>query len=228
MVTAVIVAAGRGTRMGPDVDKLFLELAGHPVVLHTWLQFDSCPSIDQLVLVVRPGMRDAFEELAKAQSLRKPWAFADGGAERQDSVWNGLQAVPAGTRIVAIHDAARPCTRHELIAATVQAAQEHGAAVAASPVTDTIKESSDGRFIHRHLDRTKLWAVQTPQTFRLEIIRRAIASAREAGHNFTDDTAACEAVGQPVQLVHDPRPNPKVTTREDLPFVEALLRSAVK
>jgi 2-C-methyl-D-erythritol 4-phosphate cytidylyltransferase len=228
LVTAVIVAAGRGTRMGPRVDKLFLEVAGRPVVLHTWLRFDSSPVIDHVVLVIRPELKADFEQLARNQKLTKPFTFAPGGAARQDSVWNGLDSVPAGTEVVAIQDAARPCTSHELIAATVAAARERGAAVAASPVTDTIKESGDGKVISRHLDRSRLWAVQTPQTFRLEIIRRAIESARATGRTFTDDTAACDGIGQPVQLVPSPSPNPKVTVPGDLPLVALLLGPGVK
>ncbi len=228
MVTAVIVAAGRGTRMGPNVDKLFLELAGRPVVLHTWLRFDSCPAIDHVVLVIRPDLKRVLEALAKSQPLTKPYTFTVGGAERQDSVWNGLEAAPRDTELVAIQDAARPCASHELIADTITAARAHGAAVAASPVIDTIKESTDGLVISRHLDRSRLWAVQTPQTFRMVVIRRAIEAAREKGQNFTDDTAACEAIGQPVQLVSSRSPNPKVTTPDDLPLVELYLKQTVK
>jgi 2-C-methyl-D-erythritol 4-phosphate cytidylyltransferase len=228
MVTAIIVAAGRGTRMGPNVDKLFLELAGRPVVLHTWLQFDACPAIDHVVLVTRPDLKPEFEKLAGRQPLTKPFTLASGGAERQDSVWNGLEAAPEGTEMVAIQDAARPCTGGELIAATIAAARETGAAVAASPVTDTIKDSSDGRFVSRHLDRARLWAVQTPQTFRFEVIRRALQSARDKGQVFTDDTAACEAIGQPVRLVSCLTPNPKVTTPSDLPLVELYLKPGIK
>lgn len=228
MVTAVIVAAGRGTRMGPNVDKLFLEVAGQPVVLHTWRRFDACPAIEHVVVVVRDGLQADFEQLARRQPLAKPFTLTAGGAERQDSVWNGLAAVPVETEIVAIQDAARPCTDHDLITATITAAREHGAAVAASPVTDTIKESPDGQVIGRHLDRSRLWAVQTPQTFRLEVIRRAIATARDKGQHFTDDTAACEAIGQPVRLVAGSGPNPKVTVPADLPLVELYLQAQVK
>jgi len=111
-----------------------------------------------------------------------------------------------------------------LIAATIAAARETGAAVAAQAITDTIKECADGRTISRTLDRSRLWSVQTPQTFRVEIIRRAIAAARKKNLVFTDDTAACEVIGQPVQLVPSPAPNPKVTVPGDLPFIELLLR----
>lgn len=225
MVTAVIVAAGRGTRMGPNIDKLFLEVAGAPVVAHTWRRFDSASTIDSVVLVIRRGMERSFETLAKTLPLEKPWRLALGGAERQDSVCNGLDAVPAGTEIVAIQDGARPCTSHEVIAATVAAARDFGAAVAAQQVTDTIKESADGQTVQRTVDRSRLWAVQTPQTFRLEVIRKALAEVRARGLNLTDDTAACECIGQPVRLVSSGSPNPKVTRPEDLHYIETLLKS---
>src|SRR5205814_1129792 len=118
--------------------------------------------------------------------------------------------------IVAIQDAARPCTSHQLITATIEAARKSGAGVAAQPVTDTIKESSDGKRIERTLDRAKLWAVQTPQTFRVEIIRRAMSEVRKRGLVLTDDTAACELIGQPVALVVGRHPNPKITRPEDV------------
>ncbi|MCX6894601.1 MAG: 2-C-methyl-D-erythritol 4-phosphate cytidylyltransferase, partial [Verrucomicrobia bacterium] len=159
-------------------------------------------------------------------NFKKPFRLVGGGAERQDSVWNGLEALSPKTEIVAIQDAARPCTSAELIAATIAAARETGAAVAAQAVVDTIKESADGKIISRTLDRSKLWAVQTPQTFRVAVIRNAIATARAKNLVLTDDTAACDLVGQPVRLVAWPAPNPKVTRPEDLAYVEMLLRAA--
>jgi 2-C-methyl-D-erythritol 4-phosphate cytidylyltransferase len=171
-------------------------------------------------------MQGAFSELAAQYKFHKPFILVAGGKERQDSVWNGLEALPAGTELVAIQDAARPCTSLELIAATIKAARETGAAVAAQPVTDTIKESSDGTLIERTLDRSRLWAVQTPQSFRLEVIRRALSEVRRQGLRVTDDTAACELIGQPVRLVVSTAPNPKVTRPEDLAYAELLLRDA--
>ncbi len=113
-----------------------------------------------------------------------------------------------------------------MIEATIQAARETGAAVAAQPVTDTIKETADGTTIARTLDRVKLWSVQTPQTFRVAVIRNAISAARRENLIFTDDTAACELTGQPVRLVASLMPNPKVTVPGDLPLIEALLRAS--
>jgi 2-C-methyl-D-erythritol 4-phosphate cytidylyltransferase len=230
MVSAIIVAAGQGKRMaaaaprGAAVDKLFLLLAGRPVVAHTWRRFDTAKCIDEIILVVRNGRQKKFAAMAKKYRFRKPFRIVAGGAERQDSVWNGLAALSPRAKIVAVHDAARPCVTEELIAATIAAARRSGAAVAAQPVTDTIKESAHGRVIDRSLDRSKLWSVQTPQTFRVEIIRKAIATARRKKLLFTDDTAACELIGQPVRLVAGPQPNPKVTVPGDLPLVEALLK----
>jgi 2-C-methyl-D-erythritol 4-phosphate cytidylyltransferase len=225
MISAILVAAGKGTRMGRNVDKLFLELAGAPVVAHTWRAFDAIPVIDEILLVVRDGMQSAFQELASVHGFKKPFRLIPGGKERQDSVWNGLEALNSKTEIVAIQDAARPCTPADLVLQTIAAAREMGAAVAAQPVSDTIKESSDGVLIEKNLDRARLWAVQTPQTFQVPIIRRALAEVREQGLQITDDTAACDLIGQKVRLIVSTQPNPKVTRPEDLPYLELLLRS---
>lgn len=222
MNAAIIVAAGKGVRMGAD--KLWLQIAGRPVLAHTWQRFEEAKCVDEIVVVVRDGMQKSCAELASKFQFHKRFKIVAGGAERQDSVWNGLDALPSGTEIVAIQDAARPCTSQALIEATIRAAREHGAAVAAQAVTDTIKETADGRTIARTLDRTKLWSVQTPQSFRLEVIRRAISAARRQNLIFTDDTAACELIGQTVQLVASPSPNPKITVPGDLPLFEVLLK----
>ncbi|HEU6447863.1 MAG TPA: 2-C-methyl-D-erythritol 4-phosphate cytidylyltransferase [Verrucomicrobiae bacterium] len=224
MNAAILVAAGKGVRMGSD--KLWLEIAGRPVIAHTWQKFNDAKCISEIVVVVRDGMQEQFSALAKQFHFQKPFRLVVGGAERQDSVWNGLESLSPKAEIVAIQDAARPCTTEALIEATIQAAMETGASVAAQPVTDTIKETADGKIISRTVDRSKLWSVQTPQTFRVEIIRRAISEARKRNLLFTDDTAACELIGQPVRLVLSATPNPKVTLPSDLPLVEMLLNSA--
>jgi 2-C-methyl-D-erythritol 4-phosphate cytidylyltransferase len=224
MTSAIIVAAGRSTRMGPEVDKLFLEVAKRPVVAHTWLRFDAVAEIDEVILVVREELQSRFKGMATELPLTKPWQTVIGGAERQDSVWNGLQAIARETEVVAIQDGARPCTGEDLIRETLAAAREVGAAVAAQKVTDTIKESENGKVIARNVDRARLWAVQTPQAFRVEIIREALEAVRKRGLHVTDDTAACELIGQPVRLVEGREPNPKVTLPADIPYIEALLR----
>lgn len=224
MTSAILVAAGRGTRMGPDVDKLFLEVGGRPVVAHTWGRLEACPVVDALVLVVRAGLEESFAGLARDHGFRKPFRVVPGGAERQDSVAHGLAALSRETTLVAIQDGARPCTSPEVIARCLAAAARTGAAVAAQRVTDTVKASDGDRTIVSHLDRSRLWTVQTPQCFRRQVIERALEATRTAGRRITDDTAACELTGQSVELVECPEPNPKVTTPADLPWIEWLLR----
>lgn len=226
MTSAVIVAAGKGTRMGPNVDKLFLEVAGRPVVAHTWTAFDAADAVDEIILVVRDTLQPAFRQLAEKGRFQKPYRLVIGGRERQDSVWNGLEALAPGAEIVAIQDGARPCTSPQLIADTIRTAAETGAAVAAERITDTLKESDGGTLAVRTVDRSRLWAVQTPQAFRVEVIRRALGEVRTRGLTITDDTAACELIGQAVRLVEGASPNPKVTRPGDLVVVEALLRRA--
>ncbi|HZO86165.1 MAG TPA: 2-C-methyl-D-erythritol 4-phosphate cytidylyltransferase [Verrucomicrobiae bacterium] len=224
MNAAIIVAAGKGARMGTP-DKLLMGIAGRPVVAHTWARFDACGAISEIVLAVRPEQEGLFRKLG--QGMRKPFKLVLGGKERQDSVWNGLEALSSAVEFVAIQDGARPCATDNLIEATFAAAKQSGAAVAAQHVTDTIKESTDGQRITRHLNRSQLWAMQTPQTFRVEVIRRALAAVREKGLVLTDDTAACELIGQPVTLVESKDPNPKLTYPEDAVIIERLLAGAL-
>jgi 2-C-methyl-D-erythritol 4-phosphate cytidylyltransferase len=222
MNAAILVAAGKGVRMGAD--KLWLEIAGQPVIAHTWRTFNDAKCIDEIIVVVRDGMQPRFAGLAARFDFKKTFRIVTGGVERQDSVWNGLETLSPEMEIVAIQDGARPCTSEALIEGTITAARETGAAVAAQAVTDTIKESSDGKTILRTLDRKKLWSVQTPQTFRVGVIRRAISAARGKKLTFTDDTAACELIGQVVRLVAGTSPNPKITVPGDLPLIEFLLK----
>jgi 2-C-methyl-D-erythritol 4-phosphate cytidylyltransferase len=209
--------------MGPGIDKIFLEVAGRPLIAHTWQRFDDASEIDEIILVVREGMEQEFRKLALQHAFRKPHRFAIGGAERQDSVWNGLQTLNPNCEIVAIQDGARPCTSPKVIADTIAAARQIGAAVAAQKVTDTIKEAGSQQNIARNVDRSKLWAVQTPQVFRKEVILRALEEVLTRNLHVTDDTAACELIGQPVRLVESLAPNPKATSPADLPFIGSLL-----
>ncbi|MGZ8938982.1 MAG: 2-C-methyl-D-erythritol 4-phosphate cytidylyltransferase [Limisphaerales bacterium] len=225
-VCAVIVAAGKGTRMGPGMDKLFLEVCGRPIIAHTWAAFDASPDIGHIVLVIRTDLQAEFDKLAANHGFKKPFTYAAGGAERQNSVWNGLRGVPPGTEFVAIQDGARPCITQKIIHECIAAARETGAAVAAQRVTDTLKEIGENKIIGRHLDRSKVWSVQTPQVFRKEIIEKALDEAFKRRVVITDDTAACEFIGQQVKLVESTTPNPKVTSPADVPYVELLLRTA--
>ncbi|MBP8261385.1 MAG: 2-C-methyl-D-erythritol 4-phosphate cytidylyltransferase [Verrucomicrobia bacterium] len=223
MTGAIIVAAGRGLRMGAGADKLWLPVAGRPLVTHTWERIDRAEGIDEVILVVRAEQRPAWIEWGARLPLRKPWRMADGGRERQDSVCNGLDALGPGCELVAIQDGARPCTRPELVSATIAAAREHGAAAAAARVADTLKEADERQMVVRTVDRTRLWGMQTPQTFRVPVIRRALEAVRAGGALVTDDAAACEWIGFPVRLVESRHPNPKATVPADLAWIEWLL-----
>ncbi|HIM23814.1 MAG TPA: 2-C-methyl-D-erythritol 4-phosphate cytidylyltransferase [Verrucomicrobia bacterium] len=221
-VSIVIVAAGSGSRMGQG-DKLFLDIAGLPLIGHTWRRCDLFPDADEIILVTRDDMRTLFEELAERIDAQKPWQLVAGGAERQDSVWNGVNATAAGSEIVAIQDGARPCTPLAATQLAVATAREMGAAVLAGRLADTLKRGDGEGQIVGTVDRKNLWAVQTPQVFRREIILAALAKVRDEGLSITDDTAACEALGQAVKLIECDQPNPKATTPADLPYIESLL-----
>jgi 2-C-methyl-D-erythritol 4-phosphate cytidylyltransferase len=224
MNSAIIVAAGKSERMGAGADKAFLALGPRPVVAWSLLAFESCPDIEQIVLVVRKERLAAAKGLAQMFGIAKLRATVAGGARRQDSVWNGLEALDPDTRIVAVHDGARPCVEAGLISATIASAKKSGSGVAGRRVVDTVKLVKHGVTVERTLDRDQLWTVQTPQTFRLETLRAAYAKLRAENLTVTDEAAAVEALGESVRLVEWPRHNPKITTPEDLPVAAAILK----
>ena len=225
-VSIVIVAAGRGSRMGQG-DKLFMEVAGLPLVGHTWRRFDRFAGTAEIIIVTRGESRPLCQKLAKRIAAVRPWRVVEGGAKRQDSVWNGVSAIDDASAVVAIQDGARPCTPLGSLGQAIEAAWETGAAVLAKRVSDTLKRGNGQAQILGTVDRENLWAVQTPQVFRREVILAALAKVRNEGLAITDDTAACEALGQAVKLIECDRPNPKVTTPDDLPFIESLLAAEV-
>jgi len=204
-------------------DKMFLDIAGLPLLGHTWRRFDLLSEADEIILVTRDDVRPALEDLAKRINAQKPWQLVAGGVERQDSVWNGVNATTAESEIIAIQDGARPCTPLAAIQLALVTAREMGAAVLARRLADTLKRGDGEGQIVGTVDRENLWTVQTPQVFRREIILAALAKVRDEGLSITDDTAACEALGQSVKLVECDQPNPKATTPADLPYIESLL-----
>jgi 2-C-methyl-D-erythritol 4-phosphate cytidylyltransferase / 2-C-methyl-D-erythritol 2,4-cyclodiphosphate synthase len=221
MVTGIIAAAGKGRRFGAAANKVFAPLAGRTVLHWAIDAMARCETVDALVIVT------AADDVARVRDVVKPFpkvrAVCEGGAERYESVGNALAAVPEGTEIVAIHDGARPLVTPELVADVVAVAREHGAALPATPVSDSVKRSEDGQATVETVDRRPLYAVQTPQAFRLELIRRAYREAGESGFAGTDDASYVERLGHPVRLVPGSRTNLKVTVAEDLRMAEALL-----
>ncbi|MEW5323225.1 2-C-methyl-D-erythritol 4-phosphate cytidylyltransferase [Geobacillus thermoleovorans] len=222
---AIVLAAGRGKRMNAGMNKQFLELGGEPLIVRTLNVFERDERCARIVLVVNPAERSRFELLLDRFRIRKVAAFADGGEERQHSVYNGLQAL-AGEEIVLIHDGARPFVRVRHLHELVNAAVQYGAAIPAVRVKDTIKKV-DGLFVEQTIDRSSLWAVQTPQAFRLSLIMEAHEAAKQAGYLGTDDASLVERIGKPVKIIEGDYHNIKLTTPEDLLFAEAILASGM-
>ena len=216
MVTAIVVAAGKSERMGTGTDKAFLNLGPKPVLAWSLLAFERCTDVDQIVVVVRKDQIVATKALVRMFGISKIRTVVAGGQKRQDSVMNGLKEVDSDTRIVVIHDGARPCVKPETIAETVKVAKRTGAAVIGCHIWDTVKYVEKGTTVSRTEDRSKLWAVQTPQAFSASVIRRAYAEVAKKNVDVTDDASAVELIGEPVKIVESNVPNLKITTVEDL------------
>lgn len=224
MNTVILVAAGKSTRMGSNTDKAFLSLGSRPVIAWSLLAFEQCTAIDQIVLVVRKDQILAAKSVVQMFGISKLREVVAGGSRRQDSVVNGMREMAPETRIVVVHDGARPCVTPELIEATIKTAKRNGCGIAASRVWDTIKYVERGLTVDRTIDRAKLWAVQTPQAFKVELLQRAYAAVEEQKAVITDEASAVELIGEPVRLVEWSRHNIKITTAEDLPLAAAVLK----
>ncbi len=222
---ALVLAAGRGERLGAGRPKAFVELGGLPLLARSLAALAASDAIDALVPVVPAGFGLQVSNAAWLREIPKVGAPVDGGAERQDSMRAGLAALPPEVALVAVHDAARPFVRPEDVARVVAAAREHGAALLAVPARDTIKRVRAGRVVETP-PRAECWAAQTPQVFRTEILREALAKACADGVVGTDDAQLVERLGVPVRIVEGDAGNQKITTAEDLAWAEARLREA--
>jgi 2-C-methyl-D-erythritol 4-phosphate cytidylyltransferase/2-C-methyl-D-erythritol 2,4-cyclodiphosphate synthase len=220
-VAAVVVAAGRGERLGAP-EKVLLPLAGRPMLAWSLGALDRAETIGPVVVVAGPHTLEAVGELVRDEGFVKVQAIVAGGERRQDSVGAGLAALPEGIEIVVIHDGARPLAEPELFDRCVSAAAECGAAIAATPVADTLKWVTEGAIMGT-VDRAGVWAAQTPQAFRLDQLRRAIAAS--SGESVTDEAGLWEMAGLPVTVVASSLANLKVTHGEDIAVAEALLRA---
>ena len=225
-VAAVVPAGGCGTRMGNETPKQFLQLGDVPLLVHALRVFESSRTIAEIVVVVPPdAMTYCQNELLPQFAFSKISKIIAGGARRQDSVWNGLQAVDGRTTIVVIHDAVRPFVTDTMVDSVIDGARTHGAAIVAIPVPDTGKRAAPDGMIETTLDRQRLWLAQTPQAFTLELLREAHRSSHEAGVEATDDAFLVERTGHRVSIVNGSPDNIKVTRPEDLVMGEAILRS---
>jgi 2-C-methyl-D-erythritol 4-phosphate cytidylyltransferase len=218
-VGAVIAAAGSSLRMA-GVDKIFADLDGAPVLSHVVKVFEACPAIDQIVITLSPHNMEAGKKLASDAGWKRVSDLCEGGARRQDSVGNGLSLLK-GCSWVVIHDGARPMVTVDLIERGLEAAVETGAAIAAVPVTDTIKVAGDNMLVQGTPPRSSLWAVQTPQVFRTELIAGAY---RQTTFEVTDDASAVERLGHKVKIYHGSYDNMKITTPDDLAVAGVLWR----
>lgn len=218
--TAVIVAAGCGTRMG-GVDKLMAELEGMPVICRTIAAFERAPQVDEIVVVARMEQLEQMSQLCTAYG--KVRMLVPGGESRAESVMNGLREVSVLTQLVAVHDGARPLVSDEIIANTIARAAKFGAAAPAVPVKDTIKVSKSGA-VDATPDRRTLFAVQTPQVFDYDLLCGALEHAVKNNLTLTDDCSAVEAIGMTVQLTDGSEENLKITTPTDLILAGAILK----
>ncbi|MCX7048219.1 MAG: 2-C-methyl-D-erythritol 4-phosphate cytidylyltransferase [Candidatus Sumerlaeota bacterium] len=225
-VAAIIVAAGRGGRMGGDdiTPKQLRLLGGKPVLSYSVEFFDRMPQVDCLCIVTRPELRKPIEELPCVRNLTKPLYWAVGGARRQDSTRNGLRELPRGIEIVAIHDAARPFPSRHAVERAIEMAREHGAAILAASMSDTVKRADISGRIVETLDRSTLWLAQTPQVFQRALLEKGFDAAEQLGLELTDEASALEAISHPPLIVPSDRSNFKITTPEDLLRAEDQLR----
>jgi 2-C-methyl-D-erythritol 4-phosphate cytidylyltransferase len=218
-VGAVIVAAGKSERMG-GMDKMFASLGGQPLLLRTTRPFQQCSQIDRIVVAVSGERETMCRHLVTGPDWSKVSDVCLGGKRRQDSVAEGLKRL-ADCDWVVIHDGARPLVTVELIERGLEAARETGAAVAAVPVTDTIKVSDEDRTVYETPPRRNLWAVQTPQVFSTKVIGEAYEKADD---DVTDDASLVERLGYKVKLYMGSHDNIKITTPDDLALAEILWR----
>lgn len=226
MNVAIVVAAGKGTRLGGARPKQFLELRGVPVIIHTLRQFERCQEINEVITVLPAEDTAGFESLTKQFELKKAGRIVAGGASRAQSVRNGLNAIDEAD-IVAVHDGVRPFVTPEEIDQVVAAARENGAAVLTAPVADTIKRVQEGRIIET-VSRAELRRALTPQCFRFAILKRAyetLDQLESSGLEITDDSLLVERLGVAVVTVEGSARNIKITNEEDLAFCEAILKS---
>ncbi len=223
MNTAIIVAAGSGTRFGAGTPKQFVEIIGKPLLIHTLEKFEFCLAIDEIILVLPAAEIENFQKTAENFDLKKLAKIVAGGQIRAASVLNGLNSIDKNSaEIVVVHDGARPLVLIEEITKTIEKAREIGAACLVADVTDTIKEVSDGKIVGT-IDRAKLRRALTPQAFRYEILQKAFANI-DLSETATDECFLVEKLGFEIAIVEGNASNIKITTSEDFILAESLLK----
>ena len=224
---AIIAAGGVGKRMSMDRPKQYLDLLGGPIICHTLERFTHTPDITKVIIVLPPADVKMFElEILKCyfQDLQNCEVTA-GGEKRQDSVSNGLKLVPDDYDVVLVHDACRPFITARLIEESIKIAWKEGAAIVAAPLKETVKKTNSDGYIDETLDRDVLWGAQTPQAFRLALLREAMDAAYRDRFWGTDEAILVERLGLKVKLIKGDSRNIKITTPEDLVMAKAIAES---
>ncbi len=223
LVGAIVPAAGRGVRAGGSRPKQFLPLRGKPVLLHVLDYFEASTLIDAIVVLAAADLMDETRRLVESRRYAKLKCVAEGGKERQDSVWNGLTYyLSHPVQYVLVHDAVRPFIDDALVARVLEGVNVCGAAVPGVPLKETVKEGTAEGFVASTLDRGRLWTIQTPQAFELGVLHDAYLEAQKSGYCGTDDAGLVEHAGGRVRIVAGSYENIKITTPEDFELAEYL------
>lgn len=226
-IWAVIPAAGAGKRLGAPVEKAFVEVGGKPLLMHTIARLQSAADFTRFVVPVPPARCEALQARLPEFLSQQHVTFIGGGASRTESVARALDALDDGPDdLILVHDAARPLVEPDIVSETIRLAAETGAAIAAAPAGDTVKEADASMHVVRTLARDRFWLVQTPQVFRAGLLRQAYQRARREGTLATDDSALVELLGTSVTIVPAGASNFKITTPHDLALFAAILQKS--
>jgi len=223
MVSAIIVAAGKGIRMEGTMRKQYLDLSGRPVLAHSIMTFDSCSLVDEIFLVIpREDVEYCQKKIISLLDLKNHINLVHGGDKRQDSVYNGLKAITKNTETVVIHDGVRPFIQPEDLKECILVSKKYGACILGTPASDTLKRVNKSDIIETTLSRENIWLAETPQAFKYDLILNAHETARRDGYVGTDDASLVERMGKDVKIINGGRFNIKITKKEDLVIAKAM------
>ena len=229
MVSAIIVAAGEGARMKGKMRKQYLNLSGRPVLAYSIIAFDSCSLIKDIFIVVpKEDIEYCQNKILSLLDLKKSIKLVPGGAKRQDSVYNGLQAInKKNIETVVIHDGVRPFINPEDLKECILGSKKYGACILATAAIDTLKRVGESDIIATTVPRENIWLAQTPQAFQYDLILKAHETARRYGYFGTDDASLVERLGANVKIINGSRFNIKITKKEDLAIAKAMLNGGL-
>ena len=224
-VSVIVAAAGMSNRMGSKINKQFIDIDNKPILAHTLNKFEESPYIDEIILISKEEeVEYCRKEIVKKYGFKKIKSIIKGGKERQDSIYNGILALDERCDIVLTHDGARPFVRKKNIEDGIKGVLKHGACVVGVPLKDTIKVIGDENKVHHTPNRSLLWAAQTPQCFKIELLKKGYEYAIAEGILGTDDSSLVEKKGYPVKMIMGTYDNIKITTPEDIVVAESIAK----